>query len=202
MSHLACADDDESPLNAQQFALFAEHVAHTGLEKSLLSSAALYNFSEQTDDWIRPGLAIYGCSPFKTGVGAELGLKPVMTVSSRLLQVKHCRAGQTIGYGARYHCPEDMPIGIVAMGYADGFPREIDGSARVLVDERLVPVIGRVSMDTFVVDLRPCSVVKPGDTVLIWGADNPIEQLAAAANTISYTLLVGVGRQRAEYYYV
>ncbi len=191
MSHLACADQPEHPLNRQQLDRFERLARETGLPTSLFNSAGLLSFDLETD-WVRPGIMLYGASPL-TNVAAEaLDLRPAMTLRAPLISVARRRAGEAVGYGATWRCPEDMPVGVVAIGYADGYPRAARGTA-VLVDGCRCPLIGRVSMDTISVDLRACPGASAGDPVTLWGDGMPVDDVAASAGTIAYELLCHAG---------
>jgi len=157
---------------------------------SMANSAGILGWPESHGDWVRPGIMLYGASPFAAPVDA---LEPVMNFRSRLISVKKVRAGEAVGYGGNWQAPEDMPLGVVAAGYADGYPREIPSGTPVLVNGRIVPLVGRVSMDTLMVDLREQPDARPGDPVVLWGRGLPAETIAAAAGTIPYTLFCGIG---------
>lgn len=124
--------------------------------------------------------------------GSEHGLKPVMTLRSRLIAVNYLKKGDRVGYGGNWACPQDMPVGVVAMGYGDGYPRHAKEGTPVLVRDQLVPLIGRVSMDMITVDLRRIVQPRVGDPVTLWGEGLPIELIAEAAGTIAYELLCSV----------
>jgi alanine racemase len=143
-------------------------------------------------DWVRPGIMLFGASPFANEVGADRGLKPVMRMKSQLISLKHIPAGETVGYGQTFKCEENMPVGAVAIGYADGYPRHMAQGTPVLVNGVRCPLIGRVSMDMITVDLRPCPHAKIGDEVILWGPELPIEEIARCASTIPYFLWVNV----------
>jgi len=115
-----------------------------------------------------------------------------MTLSSRLIAVNHCRSGDPVGYSGSWRCPEDMPVGVVAIGYGDGYPRHAPSGTPLLVNARRVPLVGRVSMDMVTVDLRSQPNAKTGDLVVLWGRGLPAEEIAEAAGTISYELFCGV----------
>ena len=124
-----------------------------------------------------------------------LDLRPVMTLSSALISIKTCHKGDSVGYGGAWRCPEDMPVGVVAIGYGDGYPRHAPPGTPVLVNGRRVPLIGRVSMDLVTVDLRGQAQAKVGDEVVLWGSGLPVEDIATVCGTISYELLCRVAER-------
>ena len=147
-------------------------------------------------DWLRPGLMLYGSSPFAGNTGIADGLQPVMRVSAPLISVKTLHKGAAVGYAGTYHCPETMKIGFVGAGYGDGLPRVLDDSASVWVNGVVCPIIGRVSMDSIAVDLRLLNNVDVGEEAVFWGPEHPIELFAQAAHTISYELMTHVRGNR------
>jgi len=149
-------------------------------------------------DWVRPGIMLYGVSPFVGGEAAQEGLRPVMTLESELIAVNILQAGEAIGYGGRWVAPETMPVGVVAVGYGDGYPRHAPDGTSVLVNGRRVPLVGRVSMDMITVDLRSQPDARVGDPVVLWGRGLPVEAVAECSGTIAYELLCGVA-QRVEW---
>lgn len=196
LSHFACADTPHHPLNAHQIQQFDRLTqtapVNTETKLSLCNSAAIFAFSDYHHDYVRPGLALYGVSPFADKTAADLGLKPVMTVQTSLISIQHYKKGQSIGYGARYTCPEDMPVGVIAFGYGDGYPITAQDGTPVLVNGVKCPLVGRVSMDMMTVDLRPIPRAHVGDTVVLWGESLPIEEVVAHTNNITWDLLTGV----------
>lgn len=192
MSHLATADDTTDPATSAQIDRFNDVAAGLELERSLANSAGVLAWPASHFDWVRPGIMLYGASPLLGRSAAELGLEPVMTLTSRLIAVNPQRKGERIGYGGDWACPEDMPVGVVAMGYGDGYPRHAPSGTPVLVNEQRVPLIGRVSMDMITVDLRSQSHAKVGDPVVLWGRGLPVEEVAESAGTIGYELLAGM----------
>jgi alanine racemase len=194
MSHLACADEPQHPANDAQLAAF-RRLAVGGLERSLANSAALLSRADMHFDWVRPGIMLYGCSPFDPGVDRALALRPVMTLESQLIAVYKRNKGERIGYGQSWTCPEAMPVGVAAGGYGDGYPRHAPPGTPVLVNGEVVPLIGRVSMDMICVDLRSQPDARAGDPVHLWGSGLPVEGLAARADTISYELLCNVSQR-------
>jgi len=141
---------------------------------------------------VRPGLMLYGVSPMDDTVAADHGLRPAMSLESRLISVKTLKRGDAVGYGATWSCPEDMPVGIVAAGYGDGFPRHAGSGTPVMVDGVRSQIVGNASMDMLCVDLRPRPQARVGDPVQLWGDQLPVEEVAKHAGTISYELLCGV----------
>jgi len=192
MSHFACADEPQHPANTKQETAFRELRAQRPAPGSLANSAALLTRPASHFDWVRPGIMLYGASPMAAGGGAPVELRPVMTLESALIAVHQCRAGDAVGYGQGWMCPEDMPIGIVAAGYGDGYPRHVPSGTPVRLNGQTVPLIGRVSMDMLCVDLRTQPGARVGDPVVLWGDGLPVETIAEAAGTISYALLCGV----------
>jgi alanine racemase len=200
MSHLANADDPQHPQNAQQLAQFSQLIEGYSTLCSFANSAALLALPETHHDWVRPGIMLYGVSPFVEGITPPAALMPVMTFSSQLFAIRHCQAGDAIGYGSDWVCPDKMPVGVVAVGYGDGYPRHAPSGTPVLINGIEVPLIGRVSMDMICVDLRGCPQATLGDEVILWGRGLPVERIASAAGTIAYELLCGVtGRVTFEY---
>jgi alanine racemase len=138
---------------------------------------------------------LYGASPFSDSIGREEGLQPVMQLQSALISVKQCRQGEAVGYGATWCCPQTMPVGVVAIGYADGYPRHLPSGTPVLVNGRRVPLIGRVSMDMITVDLRTQPNARVGDPVELWGKHLAVEEIATHAGTLAYELFCHVGNR-------
>ncbi|MBA4249394.1 MAG: alanine racemase [Candidatus Puniceispirillum sp.] len=201
MSHFACSDDKSHPLNQTQLDLFKHiknaHLDHN-LQYSLLNSGGILNFSQYQEDYVRPGLSMYGISPIKGTQAEDFNLKPVMTLQTSLIAIKSKYKGDTIGYGARYTCLEDMPVGIIAFGYGDGYPITAKDGTPVLIHNTLCPIIGRVAMDMMAVDLRPLYSQEPlyhpeiGDHVILWGEGLPLETVASYTSNIPYDILTGV----------
>ena len=189
MSHLSCADDMQDRTTLLQTQVFNETILLFGVETSLANSAGIMGWPQTHAHWVRPGIMLYGVSPFLHRTGQDEGLQPVMTLQSILISVKTHHFGDAIGYGASWQCPETMPVGIVAIGYADGYPRHAPTGTPVLVNGQKVPLIGRVSMDMLAVDLRSQPYAKVGDPVILWGKGLPVEEIASRAGTIPYQLL-------------
>jgi alanine racemase len=174
---------------------FERHVARPGHARSLANSAALLRFPESRGDWVRPGIMLYGASPLEETPAERLGLRPVMTLTSEIIAVQQLRRGDTVGYGSRYMANRDMRIGVVACGYADGYPRHAWNDTPVLVDGIRVPMAGRVSMDMLSVDLSAVPGAGVGTPVTLWGHGLPVEEVAAAAGTVSYELFCALARR-------
>lgn len=193
MTHLACADnlqDESTPLQIHRFTKVAKDWE---TERSVANSAGIIGWPQSHGDWVRPGIMLYGSSPFPGRTGEEEELSPVMQFQSTLINIRRCRKGDNIGYGATWTCPQAMLVGVIATGYADGYPRHAPTGTPVLVNGKRVPLIGRVSMDMITVDLRGQPNVREGDSVILWGKDLPVEEVAHHAGTISYELLSKVG---------
>jgi len=201
ITHLACADDRDSAMTSIQIGAFETAMADIPGPRSIANSAGLVAWPQARVDWVRPGLMLYGASPMPGTVGSDLGLKPAMTVASRLIAVHEVPAGDTVGYGGTYTCPEAMRVGVVAVGYADGVHRILPTGAPVLIHEQRVPIIGRVSMDMITVDLRSLPQAAVGDAVTLWGRGLPAEEVATWAGTLSYELFCGL-TNRVHYRYV
>lgn len=191
LSHLAEAETPDRGRTLRQIEIFNDHTDNVS-PRSLANSAAIIQWPESHADWVRPGLMLYGVSPLPHVSAKALNLRPVMTLRSELISVRRREQGDHIGYGADYRCPEDMTVGIVGLGYGDGYPREVSRDAFVLVRGHRAPLIGRVSMDMLNVDLRATPDAQVGDEVILWGAGLPVEDVARSAGTISYTLLCGL----------
>jgi alanine racemase len=193
MTHLACADVPSDPLNDLQLSRFGAITAGLELEFSIANSAGLLGWREAHADWVRPGIMLYGASPFEGRSAGDDGLRPVMTLESRLIAVNRCEKGGRIGYGGTWTCPEEMPVGVIAIGYGDGYPRHAPSGTPVLLNGRRLPLIGRVSMDSITVDLRSQPGAGVGDKAVLWGEGLPAEEIALAAGTIPYELFCNVG---------
>ena len=192
MSHLANADQPEHPENQLQFTRFTEFVAsHSFSQASILNSAGTIGFSEQAHDMVRPGLMLYGISPLNDSPAYDLGLQPVMTFTSEVISVRSLPAGSSIGYGSSYSLDADTRVAVISAGYGDGYPRHAPSGTPVLINGMLVPLIGRVSMDLISVDLGGVAA-QVGDSAVLWGEGNPIENIAQLAGTIPYELTCGI----------
>ncbi len=192
MTHFANADEARGV--DEPLALFNDLAASHRVARSLANSAALLRYPETHGDWVRPGIMLYGASPFAHesggGVSAQqLGLKPAMTLGSRIIATQELRAGDEVGYGALFRAEHSMRIGIVACGYADGYPRHAPNGTPLLVDGQRTRTVGRVSMDMLYADLGDLPRADVGSRVVLWGEGLPIEEVARAAGTVSYELM-------------
>lgn len=191
MTHFANADDLQDDYTLQQWAEFRA-LAPDQNPQCAANSAAILAWPSTHADWIRPGLSLYGVSPFAGRTGVDEGLKPVMTLKTHLISIKTVSKGGRIGYGGSYRCDTDQRIGVIAAGYADGYPRALPTGTPVLLHGQRIPTVGRVSMDMTMVDLTHCKDAEVGDEVILWGEGLPVEEIAERAGTIPYTLLTGV----------
>ncbi|MCJ8170223.1 alanine racemase [Atopomonas sediminilitoris] len=190
LSHLACADERGHPLNEVQLEAFLDQLPERNFDQlSLANSAALLTLPAWHMDWLRPGLMLYGASPCVGLTARELGLKPVMSLRSQVLALRDVPAGDSVGYAASWVATSQARIATVACGYADGYPRHAPAGTPVVINGQRAPLVGRVSMDLITVDVTALADVAVGDAVELWGAQLPVDEVAAAAGTISYELL-------------
>ncbi len=187
MTHFSHADEPEGV--AAQVQLFNQVAAPYRVARSLANSAALLRYPEAHGDWVRPGIMLYGASPFDDVSAEQLGLKPVMTLTTAIIAVRELKAGDRIGYGGTFRADAPLRMGVAACGYADGYPRHAGTGTPVLVDGSRTRTLGRVSMDMLCVDLSALPGAGIGSRVTLWGQGLPVEEVARAAGTISYELL-------------
>ncbi len=192
MTHLANADVKLDPTTLAQINLFNNITEALVGECSIANSAAILSVPTAISDWVRPGLMLYGISPFAEKVGADFGLKPVMSLYSKLIAIKALNAGDAVGYNGTWIAGKPTKLGIVAIGYGDGYPRHAPTGTPVLIRGQRVPIVGRISMDTLAVNLNDNILAKVGDQVTLWGHALPVEEIATISNTIPYTLVCGV----------
>jgi alanine racemase len=190
MTHFADADGESGV--AEQLQVFLKHAEGIEGERSTANSAATLRYPETHFDWVRPGIALYGCSPFPDQTAEELGLRPVMTLTSRIIGVQEVQRGARVGYGGTFVASGDMRIGIVACGYGDGYPRHAPTGTPVLVEGRRTRTVGRVSMDLLAVDLTRLPEAGVDSDVTLWGRGLPAEEVAKAADTIAYEMLTAL----------
>jgi alanine racemase len=189
MTHLASADNLKKKTTQTQLDYFQQLTTGLVGDKSIANSAAIMSWPQAHANWVRPGLMLYGMSPFGK---VNNNLKPVMTLQANLIAINSLKKGDAVGYGGISTCPEDMPVGVVSIGYGDGYPRYAKPGTPVLINGVSCPLLGRVSMDMITVDLRPCPQAKMGDIATLWGRGLPAEEIAIWCDTIPYTLTCGV----------
>lgn len=192
LTQFSKADEIADPYTQVQMDRFYQAVGSLPGAKSLANSAAILGWRASHADWVRPGIMLYGVSPFAGRHGLEEGLQPVMTLRSELIAVQSLKQGEAVGYGGTYICPKDTQIGVVAVGYGDGYPRLAPTGTPVLLNGRRVPLVGRVSMDMITVDLATQPEARVRDCVQLWGPDLPVEVVANAMGTTAYELLTGL----------
>ena len=207
MSHLASADELDDPMTREQFARCREIAEGFDGAVSIANTPGALGWPElldaneklgfRGDHWIRPGIALYGISPFPGRTGADLGLIPVMQFEARLVAVKPLREGSRVGYKGRYRAQKDSMLGVISAGYGDGYTRHFRTGTPVLINGRRVPLIGLVSMDLMAVDLGPFATDKVGDIATLWGKGLPAEEVAPWADAIPYELVCGVMNREA-----
>ncbi len=200
MTHFASAEDPDAGTTELQIRALYEIADMVGTKRvSLANSAGLLGdwscHHEGFQSLARPGIMLYGISPDRARTGVSLGLRPVGTFRSSLISVKPLSKGSGVGYGSKWIAERDSTVGIVAAGYADGFPRHITPDAQVLVHDTHVPIIGAVSMDMLAVDLTDLTSPCLGDEVVLWGERNPIEHVAERAGTIGYELACRISKR-------
>jgi alanine racemase len=192
MTHLAKADDLSSKTTPEQLQTFQSLIQQLPGPRSIANSAAILGWPETHADWVRPGIILYGVSPFANTCGKDHHLKPVMTFSTHLIAIQRVRKNEAIGYGGAWIAPEDMLIGVAGLGYADGYPQFAKSGTPISVNGTHCPLVGRVSMDMITVDLRAHPNPKIGDPVTLWGKNLPIETVAKHCETSPYELLCRV----------
>ena len=205
MTHFADADGARGVGAAMDCVSAIEQAAaalQETLPRSYANSAAILRFPETHADWVRPGIMLYGCTPFGDAPvqpASDFGLKPVMTLKSRIIAVQELRAGNRIGYGGTYAAPAEMRVGIVACGYADGYPRHAPGGpghgTPVLVNGNRARTVGRVSMDMLFVDITAMPEAVVDSEVTLWGEGLSADEVALACGTVSYEMLCALSRR-------
>ncbi len=207
MTHLGCADDHTDPATPEQLQVFSSVLGDWHGDVSIANSAAVLQWPDTLRsggllhytgrNWVRPGIMLFGASPLRGQSAAQLGLVPVMSFETRLISVKPVKRGQRVGYGGYWVAPRDTVLGVAAAGYADGYPWHVGAGTPVGIRNRLAPLVGRVSMDMLTVDLTEIPEALPGDRVVLWGGGPTVEEVAAAARTIPWTLMTGINRRVA-----
>ena len=190
MTHFANADDTIGNKSfIKQLQCFNRITSECNQPTSLANSAAIIRHPETHADWIRPGIMLYGASPFEDKTASDLNLKPAMTLTSSIIAMQHLKSGDSVGYGGVFQAEKPMKIGIVACGYADGYPRHALTNTPVLVNNQRSSTLGRISMDMLAIDLTRVENAQLNSPVILWGKGLPVEEIAHAAGTISYELL-------------
>lgn len=193
VTHFACADDPSSSRTEEQTECFVQGTAPwPELMRSVGNSAAHFLPGQPLFDWSRPGIMLYGGSPSLGKIGPELGLQPVMTLEAPLISTRIVKAGEAVGYGSAWVAERDTLMGMVAIGYGDGYPRHAGTDTPAAVGGQRIRLIGRVSMDMLAVDLTNAPDARPGDRVELWGETVGVDEVAACAGTISYELMTGI----------
>jgi alanine racemase len=200
MTHLACADERESVVTQTQLTKFRAVADALGLERSAANSAGLLAWPDARMEWVRPGLMLYGISPFANTEAEEFALRPAMTLLTPLIAIRDVNAGERVGYGGTWVAKDAGRIGIAAIGYGDGYPRQIGNGSPVLVRNVECRIAGRVSMDMIAIDLAQIPSAQVGDEVTLWGNGLPVERIAACAGTIPYELVCGISQRVAVEY--
>ena len=195
MTHFASSDEFDNDFTARQVSLFETATRGIAGERALSNSAGVLGWPDARADWVRVGGLLYGLSVAEGKTGADFGFRAAMTLSTRLIAVNAVKRGERIGYGSTYECAEDMPVGVAAIGYGDGYPRSAASGTPVLVGGAPAVIVGRVSMDLVTLDLRNPPSARVGDIVTLWGPELPVETVAQHAGTISYELTCGVTRR-------
>jgi alanine racemase len=194
MTHFSSADDLGSSLTTKQIRNFDNTLYAEKYPGSLANSAAILKWSESHRDYVRPGIMLYGSSPF-SDAKYQKNLIPAMTLSSDLISIKNLKKGQEIGYGARFICPHDMQIGVVAIGYADGYSRHAKDGTPVYINDTRTRVVGRVSMDMITIDITDVPNPEIGDRVELFGENVSVDEVAEYCNTISYEIFTKITRR-------
>lgn len=195
MTHFANADDRHDKFTQSQLNLFNQVTQDFACEKSLANSAAILARPDTHADWVRPGIMLYGSSPLLTESAEQHKLLAVMSLESELIAVRSLKKGDRVGYGGLFECPQDMQVGVVAIGYGDGYPRHAPTGTPIVVAGQRTQLIGRVSMDMISVDLRTVKNAQVGSKVELWGDVLPVDEVAHHCGTIAYELLCQIGKR-------
>jgi alanine racemase len=195
VTHLASADDRDDATTREQLDLFGRLTEGVPGERSIANSAGTLGWEAARADWVRPGLMLYGVSPFADSTGEALGLRPAMRLETTVIAVKDVEAGERVGYGGTWTAPRRSRLAVAAVGYGDGYPRNTGAGTPVLVNDQQAALVGRVSMDMITIDVTHLPRVLVGDPVVLWGGGVPVEQVARAAGTIPYELICGVSQR-------
>jgi len=191
MSHFARADEPEDEMNRRQMTRFEEMVDGYDYPTSLANSAAILSCPESHRDWVRPGIILYGVSPFLT-LERPAELRPAMTLLAPIIAVKEVKQGDTVGYGGQWAAPRHTRIAVLSIGYGDGYPRDVPPELPVLIEGKRRNIVGRISMDMTCVELEPDDRVQVGGVATMWGPELTVDELARRIGTIPYTLITGL----------
>ena len=194
MSHFARADEPACERTAEQLAVFQQAREGLAAEVSLRNSPAVLGWPQVPSDWVRPGIMLYGATPFEQAQQQAARLQPVMTLESKIISVRELPAGEPVGYGARFIAERPTRVGVVAMGYADGYPRHAPSGTPVMVDGQPTRLIGRVSMDMLTVDLTDLPCAGLGSRVELWGRNVSASAVAYGCGSIPYQLFCNLKR--------
>jgi alanine racemase len=195
LTHLACAESEGGAETKLQLERFHALSAPLRLERSIANSAGIIAWPGAHAEWVRPGLMLYGASPFAKRSAADLGLLPAMTFATQVIAVRNVAAGEAIGYNGIWRAARRSRIAVAAVGYGDGYPRCMRGGAPALIEGREAPVVGRVSMDMTMLDATDLPNVAVGDEVTLWGTGLPAERVASFADTIAYELFCRIAER-------
>lgn len=204
-THFACADEDDDAMSVEQCSLFKKTLKLCGVDRKEESKAPMFHAANSAATWryafaafdaVRPGISVYGVSPFESKVLSDelhADLRSVMKLKAQVTLVKHLQAGATVSYGATWKASKTTRIALIPVGYADGYHRSLSNCGKVLLRGTLCPVVGRVTMDQSIIDVTALKPdVQVGETVTLWGGNLPVEDIATLAGTIGYEMLTGV----------
>lgn len=200
MSHFSRADEPESDYTLQQLRCFAAFTQGKPGAKSIAASGGTLLWPASHLDLVRPGVILYGVSPLGSAQASQFGCRPAMTLSTSLIAVRQHLAGEPVGYGGIWTSPRDTKLGVIAMGYGDGYPRSAPSGTPILINGREVPIVGRVSMDMISVDLGPDAEDRVGDEAILWGPELPVERIAEATGISAYELITSLTSRVARHY--
>ncbi|ENG6107263.1 TPA: alanine racemase [Serratia liquefaciens] len=200
MSHFSRADEPSSDATLKQMQCFEQFARGKPGQRSIAASGGTLLWPDAHNDWVRPGIILYGVSPMEDANGSQFDLQPAMTLKSNLIAVREHKAGESVGYGGTWVSEGDTRLGVVAMGYGDGYPRSAPSGTPVWLNGREVPIVGRVSMDMMSVDLGPNATDKVGDEVVLWGRELPVERIADCTGISAYELITKLTQRVAMEY--
>jgi alanine racemase len=200
MSHFSRADEPGSDATLKQMQCFEQFARGKPGQRSIAASGGTLLWPDAHNDWVRPGIILYGVSPMEDANGSQFDLQPAMTLKSNLIAVREHKAGESVGYGGTWVSEGDTRLGVVAMGYGDGYPRSAPSGTPVWLNGREVPIVGRVSMDMMSVDLGPNATDKVGDEVVLWGQELPVERIAECTGISAYELITKLTQRVAMEY--